>query len=201
MVPIKICGLKRPGDITIINEARPAYAGFVFAPSKRQVTTQQAQELIAMLQDVRSVGVFVNEDVEKIRWIASLVHLDIIQLHGEECDEDIQYLRQSTQCKIWKALRIDSMDDLSCMKQLHPDRFLLDSFHKDAYGGTGKRIKTELLDQIDTHKVILAGGINIDNIHEIMAYHPYAIDVSSGVETNGVKDPFKIKQLIREVNV
>lgn len=85
------------------------------------------------------------------------------------------------------------------MKQLHPDRFLLDSFQKDTHGGTGQRIKKELLNHIDTSNVILAGGINYHNIKEILAYQPYAIDVSSGVETNGVKDPFKIKQLIREV--
>lgn len=199
MVPIKICGLKRPSDIITINETRPEYAGFVFAPSKRQVTPQQAQELISMLQDVRSVGIFVNEKKETIRAIAAWVHLDIIQLHGDESETEVQYLRQYTGCEIWKALRIDTADDLNQMKQLHPDRFLLDSFHKEAYGGTGNRIKTEVLTSIDTRKVILAGGININNIHEVLAHHPYAIDVSSGVETNGVKDPFKIKQLIREV--
>lgn len=199
MVPIKICGLKRACDITIINEMKPEYAGFVFAPSRRNVTINQAKELIAMLHDVRSAGVFVNENVDTICHIAEAVHLDIIQLHGEESEAEIQYLKHVTRCEIWKALRIGTMEDLILMKQLHPDRFLLDSFQKDTHGGTGQRIKKELLNHIDTSNVILAGGINYHNIKEILAYQPYAIDVSSGVETNGVKDPFKIKQLIREV--
>lgn len=199
MVPIKICGLKRANDIAIINECKPEYAGFVFAPSRRNISIDLAKELIAMLHGVRSAGVFVNENIGTICHIAESVHLDIIQLHGEESEAEIQYLKHATSCEIWKALRIGTIEDLILMKQLHPDRFLLDSFQKDAHGGTGQRIKKELLNHVDTSNVILAGGINNSNIKEILAYKPYAIDVSSGVETNGIKDPFKIKQLIREV--
>lgn len=199
MAAIKICGLTRPCDIDFVNELKPEYIGFVFAPSKRQVSVSQAKELIQQVSYSQCVGVFVNETPQRICQIATQSDLDIIQLHGDETQEDIDYIKANSLCLVWKALRLRNQNDLNQLNQLHPDRFLLDSFHEDAYGGSGKRMDERLLQNVNTKELILAGGIDIHNVKELLAYHPFAIDVSSGVETNHVKDYGKIKQLIREV--
>lgn len=201
MVRFKICGLTRACEIDAINQLKPEYIGFVFAPSKRQVTISQAKDLISKTTYSQCVGVFVNEDLQKICEIAKETKLHVIQLHGEETQKDIDDIKTHTGCEVWKALRIAEVDDFQQLKQLHPDRFLLDSFQKDVYGGSGKCIDDALLKQIDTTSLILAGGIDATNIKRILAYHPYAIDVSSGVETDGVKDKEKIKRIIQEVRI
>lgn len=191
--------MRREEDIHMINELQPDYIGFIFAPSKRQVTPSQAKALIDQTNSSLCVGVFVNEKKEMIRDIADYCQLDVIQLHGDETDEDIQWLKQHTTCTVWKALRLRTTKDHLYLETLHPDRFLLDSFHEDLVGGSGKRIDHQLLEGIDLSKVFLAGGIQINNIQDVVNLHPYGIDVSSGIETNGCKDYNKMKELMEEV--
>ena len=199
MVTVKFCGMRRKEDIDMINELKPDYIGFIFAPSKRQVTPEQANMLIEKTASSLCAGVFVNETNEHIRDIAAACQLDIIQLHGDETQADITWLKQHTNCEIWKALRLRSRDDHMHLQILQPDRFLLDSFHEDLVGGSGKRIDHTILAGLDLSNIMLAGGIQLDNIHEILALHPYGIDVSSGIEVNGYKDYQKMKELIEEV--
>lgn len=199
MVHIKICGMCSIQDIQCVNEVKVDYAGFVFASGKHQISIREAKNLIPHLNHSKSVGVFVNEQVDEIAHIANTIHLDVIQLHGEESQKDIQYLKENTPCEVWKAIRLHTLKDYQLFHELHPDRFLVDSFDKSSYGGTGKRIKKELLASLDLSDKILAGGINAQNVQEILSYRPYMIDVSSGVETNGSKDIQKIRKLISEV--
>lgn len=199
MVPVKICGMRRLEDIQFINELQPEYIGFIFAPSKRQVTPDTAKELINKVKKAACVGVFVNERLENIVQIADNCNLDVIQLHGSETQEDILFLKEHTHCAIWKALRLRNHEDLSLIKQLTPDRFLLDSFHETMAGGSGRQIHLDLLKDIDVREHFIAGGIHAGNVNNMLALHPYGIDVSSGVEINGYKDYYKIKELLKEV--
>ena len=199
MVKIKICGLTRREDIEAINQLPVDYAGFVFAPSKREVSCAQAKELASLVTYAKKVGVFVNMKVNDILRIAKECALDVIQLHGEEADITIRYLQANCTCEIWKALRIGTRKDLLNMRYYHPDRFLLDAKHEHLYGGSGTAIDETLLQDVNMRNVILAGGINAKNAHEKLKLCPYGIDLSSGVETNGLKDIHKIKQFIEEV--
>lgn len=199
MVKIKLCGLQSEEDILMANAYALDYIGFVFAPSKRQVTLQQAKMLARKVATSKIVGVFVNEALPTILQIAKEVPLDILQLHGEESDCDIQMLQANCSCEIWKALRLSSLQDDKRNCFPHADRFLIDSYVADHYGGNGKRIAMELLQQIAVQELMLAGGINAQNIKEILPLCPYGIDVSSSIETKGKKDRKKLQRFMEAV--
>ena len=193
---IKICGLFRDQDIEFINEAHPDYAGFVFAESKRQVSPALAQYLrFRLADDIVPVGVFVNAPINDI---AALFHngvISIAQLHGDEDEGYISYLKKkcfnnkSSQLKVIKTIKTDMFKRLP--KTTEADYFLLDSG-----AGSGKAFNWEFLKSIKTEKPwFLAGGVNIDNIEQAIKFNPFAVDVSSGAETNGIKDRKKIIQL------
>lgn len=207
MVKVKICGLKRVQDIEIVNNFRPDYIGFVFAPSKRQISLESAKHLKHLLHpSIKSVGVFVNEPLESLLKYEEEGIMDRIQLHG---DEDIVYLKKlkkASKLPIIKAFRIRSgncleeslIGDRTLFECELIDYVLLDSYHPLAYGGSGERFNWQILKQIH-RPYFLAGGIGIENVKEALQYTPYAIDVSSKVETDGVKDEYKIKELIKRV--
>ena len=199
MVKVKICGLTRREEIAAINTLPVDYVGFVFAHSKREVSPAQAKELSSLVTYAKKVGVFVNMKVNDILSIVKECALDVIQLHGDEEDITIRYLQANCTCEVWKALRIGSKKDILRMRYYHPDRFLFDALHKDMYGGSGMSIEETLLQDIDLHNIILAGGINIHNAHHKLKLCPYGIDLSSGVETDGRKDFDKIQHLMKEV--
>lgn len=199
MVKIKLCGLQCLHDVEMVNQFSIDYAGFIFAKSKRRIDPQDAKICIEQLTHAKSVGVFVNEEVKEIERIANLCKLDVLQLHGEEAQEDILYLRKHTPCLIWKAIRVRTLQDVTRWISLQPDRFLYDSYEEGVYGGTGKTIQTSLLSQINLSKIMLAGGIHSANVKQKIALHPYGIDVSSGVETEGKKDYHKLEQFMKEV--
>ena len=204
MAKVKICGLRRPEDIQMVNEALPDYIGFIFAPSKRRLGAQEASDLAGELKkQIKKVGVFVNEKPETILKIAGQVGLDVIQLHGDEGEEDIRFL-QERGLEVWKALRIRSQAEAEQGLLLPADRLLMDSFVPRLYGGSGKRFDPGLLRGINpellAQKVIVAGGLDLENIAEIMdEIKPYAFDVSSGVETDGWKDGQKVKRFVQTV--
>lgn len=205
MVKVKICGLKRVEDIEIVNNFRPDYIGFVFASSKRQVSLHEAKHLKNLLHpSIKAVGVFVNESIENILKYEEEKVVDIIQLHG---DEDLVYLKKlkkASHLPIIKAFRIK--DEKSLEEQyelLKSDDFdfaLLDTYHPSHYGGSGESFNWQLLKKMH-RPYFLAGGIGIENIEEALKNFPYAIDVSSKVETNGVKDGDKIKQLMEKLRM
>lgn len=194
---IKICGLRRQEDISYVNEFMPDYIGFVFAKSKRQVSKESARTLKENLNPkIEAVGVFVNEDIDVVSEIANEKIIDIIQLHGDEDNNYIKNLRKLTNSKIIKALRIKDEKDL-LIPSLDVDYLLLDAWDKDQYGGSGKTFDWTLIKNLNK-PFFLAGGISELNLKEaIETANPYAIDISSSVETDGFKDRDKIKKIIQ----
>lgn len=197
MTKIKLCGLKRPQDIQAANELLPAYIGFVFAPkSRRYVHPDRAEELRRMLNPgITPVGVFVNETPETVAALLDRGIIDIAQLHGKEDAAYIRRLRQLTQKPLIQAFRIDTPADVAAAQASTADYVLLDS----GAGGTGTCFDWSLLQNIQ-RPYFLAGGLTPENVGGAVAtLHPYAVDVSSGIETDGAKDKEKMTQFVRAV--
>jgi len=192
-VKIKICGLSRLCDIEAVNQAKPDCIGFVFAEkSRRKVGINTALELRENLRrDIIPVGVFVNENPEKILEIVKSGIIDIIQLHGSESEEYIRNIKNLTGKSV-----IKSAAGLNDMRE-NADYIIFDSIG----GGTGKSFDWGILDKSKIVKpFFLAGGLNINNITSaVNQISPFAVDVSSGVETDGVKDRHKILEIVNLV--
>lgn len=198
MAKVKICGITCNEDIDIVNTLIPDYVGFIFCQSKRQVTLSEAKNLCSHLNGkIKKVGVFVNEKKEIIKKIKEECGLDVIQLHGDEKPTDCFY----DKCSVWKAIHIRDSIDLDKMKFYNVDRFLLDTFVKDAYGGSGKTFDLNMIRTLhNKSEIILAGGLTPKNIEAaVKAIMPYGVDVSSGVEMNGKKDFCLVKEFIEKV--
>lgn len=198
MTKIKICGLSRKKDITAVNQYLPDFAGFVFARSKRQVTMGQAEELISLLSPkICPVGIFVNEDPVRVVEIARHCRLKVIQLHGEEDCITARRIKGQSGCKIWRAVRVKDQQSLHHISYDSADRFLFDTYSAHGHGGVGKTFDWSLLQNMPKQQIILAGGLNLQNIiPAVRQIRPWAVDISSGVETDGKKDPEKIKEII-----
>jgi len=199
LVKVKICGLRRKEDIEYANELKPDYVGFVFAKSKRQIEVEQALDLISLLdKEIKTVGVFVNEPVENALKIAQTLNLDVLQFHGDETQDYIDNFKNFT---VWKAIRIKDKEDLEKTKEFKVNSFVFDTLTKNEYGGTGKTFNWKVLKGMELNvPIILAGGLNENNVEEaIKIVDPYAVDVSSGVETEGYKDFKKLKSFIEKV--
>lgn len=190
---IKICGLFREEDIAYVNEVKPDYVGFVFAKSKRQVTYQQAKHLKSLLsKDIKAVGVFVDENIGFIEKLVNDHIIDMVQLHGHEDEAYINNLKQKINTTIIKAIQVNEKKDLDISYDV--DYYLLDN----KIAGSGETFDWNLIKQMNK-PIFLAGGICLDNIDEALLIDVYALDVSSGAETNGVKDYTKIKEIVRRV--
>lgn len=194
---IKICGLRRKEDITYVNECLPDYIGFVFAPSRRQVTKEQALGLKQILSPkIKAVGVFVNEKPEIILELVKSGVIDVIQLHGDETQKDICKLKKETQVPIIKAVRVKNAEDIKSADTLSSDYLLFDSYQKDSYGGTGMSFSWDMIPDDLQHPYFLAGGLNESNIEHALRIPAFGYDISGGVETEGVKDYEKIKKIM-----
>ena len=196
MTRIKFCGLTRKCDIEAVNELGPEYIGFVFWPrSKRVVTREQASELKTMLDpSIKAVGVFVDEDIEVVKSLLNDDIIDIAQLHGSEDGTYINDLKMSTGKPVIKAFKIRSEDDGRQAEESPADMVLLDSGM-----GTGKTFNWEIIKGVK-RPFFLAGGLAPDNAAEaIRELHPYALDVSSGIETEGIKDTKKMTDFYEAV--
>lgn len=197
----KLCGLRRMEDIRYVNEFKPDYVGFVFAQSRRQVTPVQAAALRKALDaSIQAVGVFVNEAPETVAQIARDVSLNAVQLHGDEEAAYIARLRAllPTGTSLWKAVRVQTESDLQRTQSYGADLVLFDAFSKDAYGGTGKTADWSLFGRVSPSRpFFLAGGLHAGNLQEaVRRVHPDGVDLSGGIETDGVKDREKIKQIL-----
>lgn len=212
---IKICGISKVETILAIVDAKPDYMGLVFAPSKRQVTVDQAKTLVEELHKqyanrynrdaeqysnqtlihqefIKTVGIFVNETLENLVTIATEVNLDAVQLHGDEDEAFIQSLKERTNVEVWKAVQIRSAADAEAWIDSSADMLLFDAYHKDERGGTGEVFDWSCLDEFE-RPFMLAGGIDSTNVaRAIRTVRSYGIDISSGIETDGVKDNEKI---------
>lgn len=192
---LKFCGLTREADIRAANETRPDYIGFVFAESRRRVTDEQAARLRALLSPgIQAVGVFVNDDPTHIALLANRGVIDLIQLHGGESAAYIRRLRTMTAAPIICALRVGKQTDIKRAESNLVDFLLLDTYTKDAYGGSGRTFDWSLIGEVGK-PYFLAGGLNESNIIRAMRTGAYALDLSSGIETDGVKDAEKMRRV------
>ncbi len=195
MAKIKICGLFRNEDIGFVNEAMPDYIGFVFAPSKRQISAKQALKLRKRLSDkIIPVGVFVDAPAKEILHLYQAGVIKIVQLHGSENEEYIKMLRKCCAMPIIKAVKVETTDDILAYEQSSADYLLLDNIK----GGSGKAFDWDSICRIQK-PFFLAGGISTENIARALSYFPYCIDVSSGAESNGKKNKEKITSLVQAV--
>ena len=189
MISIKFCGLTRPCDIEAANEIKPDYVGFVFAPnSKRRVSYKQAVDLKNLLnKDIKAVGVFLNEDIDQVISLLNLGIIDAAQLHGDESPEYIERIQVETGKPVIKAFRIHSETDVAAAEQTKADYIIL-----DAGTGEGKTFDWALVEDFKK-PYFLAGGLTPDNVTDAMRrLHPFALDVSTGIETDGLKDKQKM---------
>ena len=199
MTKIKLCGIKCEEDIKVVNEVLPDYIGFVFAgKSKRYISFDKAKKLKNQLDDrIKAVGVFVNDDIENIAYLVKNKIIDIVQLHGNEDESYINTLKTKINVPIIYAYQIKSKADIKSINK-NTDFILL-----DAGAGCGETFDEALLEGFN-NEYFLAGGLSVDNIKKkIMKLHPYGVDVSSGIETEGKKDAaktIKFVSLVREVD-
>lgn len=196
MTRIKLCGLSRPQDIKAANELRPEYIGFLFAPkSKRYITPEKAGELKLLLApQIQAVGVFVNENPERVASLLRSGIIDMAQLHGEEDEDYIRKLRKLTDKPIIKAFRIQTEGDIADAQACTADYVLLDSG-----AGTGTVFDWKLIQNME-RPYFLAGGLGVDNAEiAVKLLHPFSVDVSSGIETNGAKDKAKMAAFVAAV--
>lgn len=200
MIYLKFCGMKRPQDIEYANECRPNYIGFILSDGfKRTVSKEDFLVLKKGLdQNIKKVGVFVNEPLVNILNHEYNKDLDVIQLHGNETEDYIKALRKDFSGEIWKAVRAKSPDDIEREQKKSCQKFLIDSFSEDCVGGTGIRINTDVVkDAKITKPFFIAGGITAENIGEIIEKtRPFGVDISSGIETDGYKDLQKMKKIM-----
>ena len=215
---IKFCGITQEDTVPVLVDTKPDYVGFVFAPSKRQVTVEQARSIARILQDSLKttsgdtssspVGVFVNERIPTIVEIARAVPLSVVQLHGDETIDYIETLRNQLQeqglgsVQIWKAIQVQSKEDVLLWEQAPIDGLVVDAYSKEERGGTGKTMDWSLLEGVEV-PYYLAGGIGLHNVaRAIRRLQTFGLDMSSSLETNGQKDAKKMKamaQIIKTV--
>ena len=174
---IKICGLRRPQDIQAANQYKPDYIGFVFAPASKRF-------------------VFVNEDREIIFDLLNKHIISIVQLHGQETEDDICWIKRKTDAQVIKAVSVHEKADIARWENSSADYLLFDH----GSGGTGQTFDWSLLTDC-CKRYFLAGGIDADNLKTALNQGAYAVDISGGAETDGWKDAEKISQLIRMVRI
>jgi phosphoribosylanthranilate isomerase len=216
MVKIKICGMRRPEDMEIANKYKLDYIGFVFAESPRKVSYDQARELSGLLsEDIVPVGVFVNEHMKLIVDLFKEGIIEMAQLHGDEDENYIKNLKAKSleqtgsEIPVINAIEIrdtdDDADDCDDTEDINYNKRLLewrdsvsDYFILDSGKGSGKTFNWELVDsEILSKPFFLAGGLNSENLSSaIEEFNPFAVDLSSSVETDGFKDEEKIKEII-----
>lgn len=200
---IKTCGLFREEDINYANELKPDYIGFVFAESKRKVGVEKAYNLKKKLdKEIKSVGVFVNYNLDFILNLIREKIIDIIQLHGNEDNDFLDNLKTKTNAKIIKFIPVENAYSILNSLNIFSDFILLDNLK----GGVGKTFNWNYLKEafelnkkfieVFNKKYFLAGGLNKENINEALKFNPYCVDLSGGLETDGIKDFEKMKYII-----
>jgi phosphoribosylanthranilate isomerase len=188
---LKICGLQTLHDIDCVNKGAVDYAGFVFTPHRQRISVETARILKSALNpQIPAVGVFIDESYDFIRDIVDEGLIDLVQFHG-----DAEY---PMPCPTIKAFRMQTQADI---KPTNCDFVLFDSFSKNTRGSTGGMFNWRLIEGYRGKPFFLAGGIDISNITQAMAFNPYCIDISSGVEDNGEKSFEKIMEVAHECKI
>ena len=197
MTKIKLCGLTRLCDIETANTLLPEFIGFVFAEKSRRYIHPEAAGALRRALDpsVRTVGVFAREQPETVALLLREGIIDLAQLHGGEDDSYIAGLRMRTDKPLIQAFRVDTAADLERAYKSRAEYILLDH----GAGGTGSSFNWKLLEGFD-RPYFLAGGLGVDNVREaVTMLHPFAVDVSSGIETDGLKDREKMQAFVAAV--
>ncbi len=196
-VKIKICGIKHSMEIGLVNDLRPDYIGFIFAPkSRRFIAPEHAASLRSKLHpSIKVIGVFANESLKTLGMCADMVQLDAVQLHGNETEEYVCSLREYIRCDIINAFKVTDVSVVDRAVCSSADYIML-----DGGAGDGQRFDWSFTNRVK-RPYFLAGGLNAENVTEALELYsvPYAVDVSSGVEVNGVKDYRKMLQFIKNV--
>lgn len=199
MVKVKICGITNIQDALLAIDYGTDALGFVFAPSPRQVTPKQAQDITRQLPpSVYKVGIFVDFELEFIKEIKSTCNLDIVQLHGSESPEYCEALFPN----VIKSFQVKDEATLELLPDYKVKAYLLDTYNAELKGGTGHSFDWAIAQKAKVHgPIILSGGLNPDNIRQaIDTVQPFAVDVSSGVEiAPGKKDRDKLYNFIKTV--
>lgn len=193
---LKICGLSRLEDVIAVNRHGADYAGFVFfRKSKRFVDPYKAGELIELLRsDIKSVGVFMDEPLDSVISTARISGVELVQLHGHESEEYVEYVKRTLDRPVIRAFKADEEGALEKAMHSSADYILIDSG-----AGSGKKFDWSILKDFK-RDYFLAGGLDPDSVGEaIRMLEPFAVDVSSGVETDGIKDEKKIDEFIKAV--
>lgn len=200
---IKFCGIRRKEDVQYINELEPDYMGMILTSGfRRSVGIEQAKELVDECNPkVKKVGVFVNQSIEEVLNISTKLSLDVIQLHGEENLEYIEKISDKAKCQIWKAVRVKCADEIRVADTFPVDLLVLEGYVTGEVGGTGVEADWELIAKNPPRKpFLLAGGLtpqNVEGVSKIVK--PFGVDVSSGIETDGIKDFNKMKEIIIKI--
>lgn len=195
---LKICGLKRLEDIIAVNRHGADYAGFVFfEKSKRYVDPYKANELISLLRaDIKPVGVFMDEPLDNVVRIARITGVEMVQLHGHESEEYVEYVKRTLDRPVIKAYKASEEGALEKAAVSAADYVMIDSG-----AGSGKKFDWSILKDFK-RDYFLAGGLDPESVGEaIRMLEPFAVDVSSGVETDGIKDEKKIAEFIKAVRL
>lgn len=197
MTKIKTCGLFRERDIDYVNQYLPDYAGFVlnFPKSRRSLSPEKAEDLIRLLNPgIQAIGVVVDLPLETVAGLLERRVVDILQLHGHEDEDYIRALKERTDRPVWKAFQIACAADLEAAQNSCADMIVLDNGQ-----GTGECFDWSLLSGFE-RPYFLAGGLNPGNVVKaVKQLHPYGIDLSSGIEADGVKDKGKLSSVIASV--
>lgn len=204
---IKICGLRRREDVDYVNRWQPDYIGFILADGfRRQILPEQAAELADHLDpQIQRVGVFVNQPVEFVSDLLDRGIIQLAQLHGDEEEEYIQSLREACEKRgcpssIIQAVRVRRAEDILRAQESSADFLLLDAWSEKSVGGNGETFDWSLIQGLE-RPFFLAGGLGADNVAEaIRLVQPYGVDASSSLETEGYKDPDKIREFVKEVS-
>lgn len=206
MTQIKICGLKTREALEVACEAAIDYVGFVFADSKRRVTPEEVRRLTEGLVTPKRIGVFVAESLDKLLAAGESAQLDGFQLHGPESPELCYKLKEKSGKRVWIAwqVRFGEADRRIAEYKSVVDAVLLDAYQPGLHGGTGKTFPWEAIGRfrelVPEVPIFVAGGLSPDNVEALLSgYRPDGVDVSSGVETGGVKDTEKMRLFIKKV--
>jgi len=221
---LKICGIRNSATLQAMRTMDVDYVGFVFAPSKRRVSPEEAGEMVRVLRSegyrttgaFEAVGVFVNPSWEELAAIMEAAPLDVIQLHGQETPEDCRRVKMTYKgVKVFKAIPIPEggtgWPAQELIEGLKPyadcvDAFLLDTYDPAVGGGSGRTFSWEVIPDVLRWtrsvgtELFVAGGLHPGNVTELMeTYGPDGVDVSSGVESDGIKDLVKIRMFLERV--
>lgn len=197
---VKICGITNTKDALLACKLGADALGFIFYKnSKRFIKYEKAKEIISAIPShVLKVGVFVNEESETINKVISNIGLDIVQLHGEESQEIINEINSP----VWKVFRVNNEFDFKILDSYRKCEFMFDTFSKKSFGGTGQKFDWNIIPGKLKNRIILAGGISINNVEEIYnTISPAWVDVSSSLEKyHGKKDEKRLTEFFDVIN-